>query len=217
MSLNYTQLVQAVQDYLETTETTFVAQIPTFVRQAEERILRAVMIPELRKNSTTTLASGSVYLARPSDMLSVFSLAVIDSSGNYSFLLNKDVNFLREAYPNPSTTGAPRFYAQFDGDYSAGGNTGNFIIAPAPDAEYQAELHYYFDPPSIVDTGTSWLGDNAETALLYGTLVEAYRFLKGDADLMQAYEATYKAAMNDLDVLGVRSSGDAYRNKVLST
>lgn len=215
--MNYAQLVQAVQDYLENTETTFVSEIDTFIRQAEERIFRAVMIPELRKNSTTTLASGSTYLSRPSDMLSVFSLAVINAAGVYTYLINKNVNFLREAYPDPADTGVPRYYAQFDGDYSAGGANGHFILAPAPSAEYQAELHYYFDPPSIVDTGTSWLGDNAETALLYGTLVEAYRFLKGDADLMQAYEATYKAAMDELDVLGVRSSGDAYRNKVLST
>lgn len=216
MSLNYSQLVQAVQDYVESTETTFVSQIPTFVRQAEERILRAVMIPELRRNATTTLAAGSVYLARPSDMLSVFSLAVIDAEGTYTFLLNKDVNFLREAYPRPSITGLPRYYAQFDGDYSPGNNTGNFIIAPAPNAQYQAELHYYFDPPSIVDEGTSWLGENAESALLYGTLVEAYRFLKGDTDLMQAYEKTYVESVQALGTIGVRSRNDAYRNGELA-
>lgn len=215
--MNYTELVQAVQDYVESTETTFVAEIDTFIRQAEERIFRQVMVPELRKNSTTTLSSGSVYLSRPSDMLSVFSLAVINTAGVYTYLVNKDVNFLREAYPDPADTGVPRFYAQFDGDYSAGGTNGHFMVAPAPSAEYQAELHYYFDPPSIVETGTSWLGDNAESALLYGTLVEAYRFLKGDPDLMQAYEATYKQSLDALDTLGVRSAGDAYRNKVLST
>ena len=215
--MNYTELVQAVQDYVESTETTFVSQIDTFIREAEERIFRQVMIPELRKNATTTLASGSVYLSRPSDMLSVFSLAVINAAGVYTYLINKDVNFLREAYPNPTDTGVPRYYAQFDGDYSAGGANGHFIIAPTPSAEYQAELHYYFDPPSIVDTGTSWLGDNAETALLYGTLIEAYRFLKGDPDLMNAYNTTYQAALDALDTLGVRSAGDAYRNKVLST
>jgi len=215
--MNYTELVQAVEDYVESTETTFVSQIDTFIRQAEERIFRRVMIPELRKNSTTSLASGSVYLSRPSDMLSVFSLAVINAAGVYTYLVNKDVNFLREAYPNPTDTGTPRYYAQFDGDYSSGGSNGHFIIAPSPSAEYQAELHYYFDPPSIVDTGTSWLGDNAETVLLYGTLVEAYRFLKGDPDLMQAYERTYQDALEALDVIGTRSAGDAYRNKVLAT
>lgn len=216
MSINYSQLVQAVQDYLENTETTFVSQIPTFVRQAEERILRAVMIPELRRNATTTLAAGSVYLARPTDMLSVFSLAVIDAEGTYTYLLNKDVNFLREAYPKASLTGVPRYYAQFDGDYSPGNNVGNFIIAPAPNAEYQAELHYYFDPPSIVDDGTSWLGENAESALLYGTLVEAYRFLKGDVDLMQAYEKAYVESVQALGTIGVRSRNDAYRNGELA-
>lgn len=216
MSINYSQLVQAVQDYLENTETTFVSQIPTFVRQAEERILRAVMIPELRRNATTTLAAGSVYLARPTDMLSVFSLAVIDAEGTYTYLLNKDVNFLREAYPKASLTGVPRYYAQFDGDYSPGNNVGNFIIAPAPNAEYQAELHYYFDPPSIVDEGTSWLGENAESALLYGTLVEAYRFLKGDVDLMQAYEKAYVESVQALGTIGVRSRNDAYRNGELA-
>jgi hypothetical protein len=216
MSLNYSQLVQAVQDYVESTETTFVSQIPTFVRQAEERILRAVMIPELRRNATTTLAAGSVYLARPTDMLSVFSLAVIDAEGTYTFLLNKDVNFLREAYPKASITGVPRYYAQFDGDYSPGNNVGNFIIAPAPDAQYQVELHYYFDPPSIVDEGTSWLGENAESALLYGTLVEAYRFLKGDADLMQAYEKAYVESVQALSTIGIRSRNDAYRNGELA-
>ena len=216
MSLNYAQLVQSIQDYVDSSEATFVAEIPTFVRQAEERILRAVMIPELRKNATTTLAAGSVYLARPSDMLSVFSLAVINAAGVYSYLLNKDVNFLREAFPSPATTGVPRFYAQFDGDYSPGNSTGNFIIAPSPDAEYQAELHYYFDPPSIVDEGTSWLGENAESALLYGSLVEAYRFLKGDADLMQAYEKAYVESVQALGTLGVRSRNDAYRNGELA-
>jgi hypothetical protein len=210
--MNYAQLTQSVKDYVENTETTFVSQIDTFIRQAEERIFRAVMIPELRKNATTTLASGSTYLSRPSDMLSVFSLAVINAAGGYTYLLNKDVNFIREAYPSPTDSGVPRFYAQFDGDYSAGGANGHFIVGPAPDTEYQAELHYYFDPPSIVDSGTSWLGENAETALLYGTLVEAYRFLKGDPDMMAAYEKTYQESLQALETIGVRSKGDAYRN-----
>jgi hypothetical protein len=214
--MNYSELVQAIKDYTESTETTFVSNIPTFVRQAEERIFRAVMIPELRRNATTTLASGSQYLARPTDFLSVFSLAVVDADGNYTYLLNKDVNFLREAYPNPNQTGVPQYYAQFDGDYSAGTTSGHFIIAPSPGANYQAQLHYYFDPPSIVDTGTSWLGENAETALLYGTLVEAYRFLKGDNDLMQAYDKTYQESMAALSSIGVRSRGDAYRQNELA-
>jgi len=174
------------------------------------------MIPELRKNATTTLASGSTYLARPADMLSVFSLAVINAAGVYTYLLNKDVNFIREAYPDPTETGVPRYYAQFDGDYSAGSSNGHFIVGPSPNAEYQAQLHYYFDPPSIVDTGTSWLGENAEAALLYGSLVEAYRFLKGDPDMMQAYDTSFQAAMRDLETIGVRSRSDAYRNRELA-
>lgn len=214
--MNYTELVQAVQDYVESTEATFVSQIDTFIRQAEERIHRTVMIPELRKNATTTLSSGSQYLARPSDMLSVFSLAVYDGDGNYTFLLNKDVSFIRQAYPSASDTGTPKYYAQFDGDYAGGGGNGHFIIGPTPDANYTAELHYYFDPPSIVTEGTSWLGENAETALLYGTLLEAYRFLKGDADMMQAYEASYARALQELNTVGVRSTRDAYRNTELS-
>jgi hypothetical protein len=214
--MNYAQLVQAIQDYVESTESTFVSQIDRFIRQAEERIFRAVMIPELRRNATTTLGAGSQYLSRPSDLLSVFSLAVIDADGNYSYLLNKDVNFLREAYPNPDIEGVPRYYAQFDGDYSAGGADGHFIIAPSPDVDYQAQLHYFFDPPSIVDTGTSWLGENAETALLYGALVEAYRFLKGDPDLMQAYDKTYQESLAALETIGARSRSDAYRNGVLA-
>jgi hypothetical protein len=214
--MNYAELVQSVQDYVESTEATFVAQIDRFIRQAEERIFRAVMIPELRRNSTTTLSANSQYLARPTDFLSVFSLAVIDAAGNYSYLLNKDVNFLREAYPNPNITGVPRYYAQFDGDYSAGTSTGHFMIAPSPDVDYQAQLHYFFDPPSIVETGTSWLGENAETTLLYGTLVEAYRFLKGDPDLMQAYDKTYQESLLALQTINVRSRSDAYRQNELA-
>jgi len=204
--MNYAELVQSVKDYVESTEETFVSQIDRFIRQAEERIFRAVMIPELRRNATTTLGSGSQYLSRPPDLLSVFSLAVIDS----------DVNFLREVFPNPNIVGKPRYYAHFDGDYSAGGANGHFIIAPSPDVDYQAQLHYFFDPPSIVDTGTSWLGENAEAALLYGTLVEAYRFLKGDPDIMQAYDKTYQESLAALQTIGVRLRGDAYRNGVLS-
>lgn len=214
--MNYAELVQDLQDYLETSETSFVNNIPTFVRQAEERIYRSVQIPELRKNATTTLSSGSTYLARPSDMLSVFSLAVISAAGVYTYLINKDVNFIREAYPDPSVTGAPKYYAQFDGDVTTPSSPGHFIIGPSPSAQYQAELHYYYDPPSIVTSGTSWLGDNAEAALLYGSILEAYRFLKGDADMMAHYQSAYDSAMEDLRTVGARSSGDAYRNEVLA-
>lgn len=212
--MNYTQLSQALQDYLETQETSFVSNIPTFVRQAEERIYRSVQIPELRKNATATIAAGGQYLARPADFLSVFSLAVVDSFGNYSYLYDKDVNFIREAYPSPATQGLPKYYAQFDGDQV--GSEGNFILGPTPNDTYTVELHYYYDPPSIVDTGTSWLGTNAEAALLYGSLVEAYTYLKGDADMLQLYTNRYMEAMAQLFGIDLRSKRDDYRDGVKS-
>jgi hypothetical protein len=212
--MNYAELTQALQDYLETQETSFVSSIPTFVRQAEERIYRSVQIPELRKNVTANMTAGNQYLARPSDFLSVFSLAVVDGSGDYMYLYDKDVNFIREAYPRASTQGVPKYYAQFDGDQV--GTEGNFILGPTPNANYAVELHYYFDPPSIVDTSTSWLGDNAETALLYGSLVEAYTYLKGDADMLQLYITRYNEAMLQLFGIDLRSKRDDYRDGTMS-
>jgi hypothetical protein len=213
--MNYAQLTQALQDYLETTETSFVANIPTFVRQAEERIYRSVQIPELRKNATATMTAGNQYLARPSDFLSVFSLAVVEADGDYAYLYDKDVNFIREAYPRSSTQGLPKYYAQFDGD-QAGATQGNFILGPTPDSAYTVELHYYYDPPSIVDTGTSWLGDNAESVLLYGSLIEAYTYLKGDADMLQLYTNRYNEAMLQLFGIDIRSKRDDYRDGTMS-
>ena len=213
--MNYSELTQALQDYLETSETSFVSNIPNFVRQAEERIYRSVQIPELRKNATASTTSGNQYLARPSDFLSVFSLAVVDGSGNYSYLYDKDVNFIREAYPGPTTQGLPKYYAQFDGDQT-GITEGNFILGPTPNAAYTVELHYYYDPPSIVATGTSWLGNNAESALLYGALVEAYTYLKGDADMLQNYKDRYAEAMSQLFGIDVRSKRDDYRDGQMS-
>jgi hypothetical protein len=212
--MNYTELTQALQDYLETSETSFVSNIPTFVQQAEERIYRSVQIPELRKNATASTTAGNQYLARPSDFLSVFSIAVVDALGNYSYLYDKDVNFIREAYPGPSTQGLPKYYAQFDGDQT--GSQGNFILGPTPAAAYTVELHYYYDPPSIVATGTSWLGDNAEAALLYGSLIEAYTYLKGDADMLQLYTNRYNEAMLQLFGIDLRSKRDDYRDGVKS-
>jgi len=208
--MNYTELVQAIKDYTENEETTFVSQIPTFVRQAEERIYRSVMIPELRKNATASTSAGNQYLARPADFLSVFSIAVVDGSGNYNYLLDKDVNFIREAYPTSATQALPQFYGQFDGDDTVG--SGNFILGPTPDADYTVELHYYFDPPSIVTTGTSWLGDNAEAALLYGCLIEAYTYMKGEADMLNLYEQRYQEALAQLGGVGIRSMRDNYRD-----
>lgn len=213
--MNYTELVQAIQDYTDNQEATFVAAIPTFVRQAEERILRTVAIPELRKNATTTVSTGNYYLGRPADILSVFSLAVVSGSGVYTYLLPKDVSFIREAYPQNTTQGTPKYYAQFDGDTIS--TNGNFILAPAADATYTVELHYYYDPPSIVTDGTSWLGEHAETVLLYGCLVEAYTFMKGDADLMQVYQTRYDDALRLTFGVSVRARRDEYRNGALGS
>ena len=214
--MNYTELLQAVQDYVESTETSFVANIPTFVRQAEERIYRSVMIPELRKNATAATTTGNQYLARPSDFLAVFSLAVVDADGDYTYLYDKDVNFIREAYPRASTQGLPLYYAQFDGDQPAT-SEGNFILGPTPNAAYTVELHYYYDPPSIVVTNTSWLGDNAESALLYGTLIEAYTYQKGEADMLNLYTTRYNQAMLQLFGIDLRSKRDDYRDGAMQS
>jgi len=210
--MNYSQLVQLVQDYTENNETSFVSNIPNFVRQAEERVFRSIMLPELRKNATASMTAGNQYLARPTDFLSVFSLAVIDGDGDYSYLIDKDVNFIREAYPSSSTQGVPKYYAQFDGDFTSPASQGNFILGPTPNASYTAELHYYYDPPSIVDSGTSWLGDNAETVLLYGTLIEAYTYMKGEADLIAQYTERYREALSQLGGVSIRSGRDEYRD-----
>lgn len=208
--MNYTELVAAIKDYTQNEETSFVSNIPTFVRQSEERLNRSIMVPELRKNVTGVTSNGSIYLSRPEDFISVFSLAVIDSSGDYSFLIDKDVNFIREAYPSASTSALPKYYAQFDGDYE--GEQGNFILGPTPDDTYTVELHYYYDPASIVTAGTSWYGDNAESALLYGSLIEAYTYMKGEADLIQLYTTRYDQALGQLTGVQIRSATDEYRD-----
>jgi hypothetical protein len=201
--MNYTQLVQLIKDYCETSETSFVANIPRFVRQTEQRVYRTVMLPELRKAATLTATPSQATLAKPADFLTVFSLAVVDGTGAYHFLYDKDPSFIREAYPS-GTAGLPKFYALLDSD--------NFLLGPTPDTEYDFELQYYYDPESIVDTSTSWLGDNAETVLLYGALVEAYTYLKGDADLMATYKMRYDEALGQLLGIDVRSKRDDYRD-----
>jgi hypothetical protein len=208
--MNYSELVQAIQDYTQNEETSFVSNIPTFVQQAEERINRSIMLPELRKNATASMTAGNKYVARPSDFLSVFSFAVIDAAGDTTYLLDKDVSFIREAYPSSGTQAIPKYYAQFDGDY--GTDEGNFILGPTPDANYDIELHYYYDPESIVTAGTSWYGTNAESALLYGSLIEAYTYMKGEADLIALYTGRYKEAMGQLTGVDIRSDRDEYRN-----
>lgn len=208
--MNYAQLVQLIQDYCETSEVSFVNNIPRFVRQAEQRVYRTVMLPELRKGATATVGAGAQYVARPTDFLAVFSFAAIDSDGQHHFMYDKDPSFIREAYPSPSITGVPRYYSQFDGETPT--SQGNFLFAPTTDAPYTLELQYYYDPPSIVDAGTSWLGENAETVLLYGSLLEAYTYLKGDADLMGQYRQQYEAALGQLLGVDVRSKRDDYRD-----
>ncbi len=216
--MNYTELTQAIKDYTENTEATFVSMIPTFVQQAEQRIFRTVTIPEVRSNSTGILAQGNQYLERPSDFLAVFSLAIIDPTTSvYSYLIEKEASFMREAYPVAATEGAPRYYGQFDGDIISAGTHGHFIVGPTPNANYVVELHYYYEPPSIVTSNTSWLGENADTVLLYGCLVEAYTFMKGDPDVMQEYLNRYNSALSQLSILDAASKrevsyGDSYRD-----
>lgn len=204
--MNYAALVAAIKDYCSNTEATFVANIPVFVQIAEERIYNTVQIPAIRKNSLGTMSTGNKYLTLPDDWLATFSLAVIHPSTNVqTFLLDKDVNFMREAYPNPDYTGLPQYYAQFDSN--------TVIMAPAPDTNYQVELHYYFYPESIVTAGTTWLGDNFESVLLYGSLREAYLFMKGEADVTASYENMYQESLMLLKQLGDgKNRRDTYRS-----
>ena len=207
--MNYSELVQAIQDYTQNEETSFVSNIPTFVQQAEERINRSIMLPELRKNVTASTLIGNKYIARPSDFLSVFSFAVIDAAGDTTYLLGKDISVILEVYPSSGTQAIPKYYAQFDGDYDT--DEGNFILCPTPDANYDVELHYYYDPESIVTAGTSWYGTNAEAALLYGSLIEAYTYMKGENDLVGLYTQRYNEAMGQLTGVDIRSDRDDYR------
>lgn len=289
--MNYDQLAQAIQDYAETTESVFVYNIPNFVQLAEERIYNSVQLPAIRKNVIGNFTSGDKYLALPSDYLASFSLAVIDAAGSYEYLIDKDVNFIRQAYPSPSDSGTPKYYGQFDED--------TYIIGPTPDADYQTELHYYYYPLSIVkgqitgfaaptggsgyvdgtyenvnltggngqfasanitvalgvvttvtvvnpgalyvngdiltcantflggtgsgfsvavnnignEAGTSWLGDNFESVLLYGALREAVIFQKGEQDMVNYYEQKYQESLVLLKVLGDgKDRRSAYRD-----
>ena len=298
--MNYAELWQTIQDYTQNYETDFVANIPVFVTQAEERVYNTVQLPPLRKNVTGTSQPNSPYLTCPTDFLSVFSMAVIDATGTYEFLLNKDVNFLRAAYPSPTDTGTPKYYALFGPEVLNQGTTNelSFMLAPTPDDQYSIELHYYYYPVSIVQgiirllgsitggsgytngsyyrvpllggtgsgasadiivsggsitavtlrsggsfytvadsltasttilgagsgfvvpvqtlinaDGSSWLGDNYSPALLYGSLVEAYIFMKGEQDMMTYYETKFKEALGQLNRLGTGlERGDAYRD-----
>jgi hypothetical protein len=214
--MNYAQLVVAVTDYTENTVPT--ANMNTFITQAEQRIYNTVQFPSLRKNVTGITTSGNKYLSCPSDFLSSFSMAVIDASGNYEYLLNKDVNFIRQAYPQPTDTALPKYYALFGPTTTSGvtpvvTNELSFILGPTPDAAYDVELHYYYYPESIVTASTTWLGDNFDSVLLYGTLVEAYTYMKGEPDIMALYDGKYKEALALAQRLGDGlERSDAYRS-----
>lgn len=208
MSFTYTTLKQAIQDYAENDETTFVNNIDNFIKAAEERIFKEVDLEFFRKNVTAVMTSGNKFLSMPSDFLSSFSLSYIDASGENVFLLQKDVNYLQEFHPDSTVTGSPKYYGIFD--YQ------NFIITPTPDSGYTAELHYYYRPASIVGTGTSWIGTNAPQALLYGSLVEAYIFMKGEQDVIQLYNGRLQEAMSELQIYAVaKENTDAYRSGLL--
>ena len=212
--MTYTELVNAITSYTQNYEADFVANIPTFVKQTETRVYNTVQIPALRKNVTGVTTNGNKYLSCPSDFLSVFSMAVIDG-GNYEYLLNKDVNFMRAAYPSASDTGLPKYYALFGPTVANNIITDelSFILAPTPNNAYSVELHYFYLPESIVTANRTWLGDNYDPVLLYGSLVEAYIFLKGEADMMGYYEKKFQDAMMQLNRLGSGlERGDAYRD-----
>jgi hypothetical protein len=215
--MNYTALSSAIQAYTENTEADFVANIPVFVTQAEQRIYNTVQFPSIRKNVTGVVSTTSTYLSAPDDYLATYSLAVVDADGNYEYLLNKDVNFIRQAYPKATDTGLPKYYALF-GPTVAGSTITDeltFILGPKPDANYTVELHYYYYPESITVAadGRTWLGDNFDSVLLYGSLVEAYTYMKGEQDMMALYNGKYQEALALAKRLGDgMERQDAYRS-----
>jgi len=225
--MNYTTLFTTIKTYCENDfpNTTFTGtdnstvvitppsdQINTFIQQAETRIYNSVQIPALRRNVTGNCVASTAYLNCPSDYLSSYSLALIDSYGNYNYLLNKDVNFIRAAFPNTNTTGKPQYYALF-GNVNSNLTNLTFILGPTPNVAYTMELHYFYYPASIVTQGTSWLGNNYDPVLLYGSLVEAATFMKGEADIVALYNTKYNEAMGELKRLGDGlERQDAYRS-----
>jgi hypothetical protein len=213
--MTYTELVAAIEAYAENYDTStggFVDNIPVFVKNAEQRIYNSVQLPSLRKNVTGTLTANNKYLSCPTDFLATYSIAVINQDTSYTYLLNKDVNFIREAYPTPTDTGVPAYYALFGPDTSAPTEL-SFIVGPTPNAAYSVELHYFYYPQSIVTAGTTWLGDNFDSVLLYGSLLEAGTFMKSDPDIMSVYKGRYDEAMGLLKRLGDGlERGDAYRD-----
>ncbi|NDD26217.1 MAG: hypothetical protein EB103_05035 [Actinobacteria bacterium] len=213
--MNYTQLSDAIVAYTENTSSDFAAQIPTFVKQAEQRIYNTVQFPSLRKNVTGVTSTNNKYLSCPNDFLAVYSMAVIDGTGAYEYLLNKDVNFIRQAYPVPTSTGIPKYYALFGPTVSGVTITNelSFILGPTPDTIYNVELHYYYYPESITTATTTWLGDNFDSVLLYGSIVEAYTYMKGEQDMMTLYNQKYMEALALAKRLGDgMERQDAYRS-----
>lgn len=197
MSFTYAQLKQAIQDYTENDETSFVNNLPIFIRQAEERILKNVQLSLFRKNASGSFTNASKYLACPSDFLAPFSMSFTNASGEQEFLQFKDVDFVQTFNPDATSTGNPRYYAQFDVD--------NFIVAPTPNSGYTVELHYFYRPNSLTagsDSGTTWLSENAQTALLYGSLIEAYTYMKGEQDMQAMYEKRFTEAVAGMKMLG---------------
>ena len=215
--MNYAELRQAIIDYSESDEQTFVDNIPVFVGNAEQRIYNSVQISYLRRNVTTTLTPNNKYLSAPQDFLSVYSMAVVDQNGHYEYLLNKDVNFIRQAYPSPTDTGLPKYYAIFGPTTTSDippvlTNELSFVLGPTPNANYVVELHYFYYPESIVTAGTTWLGDNFDTALLYGAMRDAALFQRQEQDVVANYEQKYNEAMMLLKQLGDgKERTDAYR------
>jgi hypothetical protein len=215
--MNYTQLTAAICDYTQNFETDFVANIPLFVQQAEQRIYNTVQFPSLRKNVTGATTADNRFLSCPDDFLAVQSMSVTTASGAFEFLLNKDVDFIRQAYPFPNDTGTPKYYALFGPTVSGAviSDELSFILGPTPDAAYSVTLHYYYYPESIsvAADGRTWLGDNFDTVLLYGSLVEAYTFMKGETDMMALYDGKYKEALALAQRLGDGlERSDAYRS-----
>ena len=225
--MNYTTLFQTVKNYCEnefpsttftgtdgsTTVTTLSnTQVNTFITEAETRIYNAVNIPALRKNVTGTLTANNQYLSLPADWLSAYSVAIIDGTGNYNYILNKDVNFIREAYPGPTSTGLPKYYALFGTQLSSPYSL-SYILGPTPDQNYSVEMHYFYYPQSITTASESWLGDNYDPVLLYGALLEAAVFMKAEQDIIMMYKAKYDEAINELRRLcDALERGDAYRD-----
>ena len=211
MSFTLTTLTASIQEWTENDEATFVAEIPFFIQNAEERILKSVDLEYFRKNVTGVMTSGNKFLQKPSDWLANFSLSFVNSSSENVFLLQKDVNYLQEFHPNPSTTGTPRFYASFD--------VNNFIIAPTPNSNFNVEVHYYYRPASLTtdDSGSTCISTNAPDALLYASLVEAYTFMKGENDLIKLYNDRYTEAFTRLKLYGEAvENTDAFRKGLVS-